>query len=298
MADYIFKHILILNFSLVHLSAQNYQTSPFLSASNSNFQIKSCVLMNFFQTFLYTYSSYSNNANSFYFSSMIFSNFLSTAIFIDQKGVSIENNAYSVNPLNLTTPKNRVHVKDCKFIKCKSVEGIGGGIYYRYNGTEQNSNFQIHKCSFISCSAVSSACFYASGCNINIQYMCAMACFAKYIQIFDCISTSIGLVECQFSQFDQCSTLTNDGESTSLFINSQSINFKLNNHTRCSVRDTACCGYFASGFDLKYTLNSNVNCSGSNYIIFYARHGSHKIDDSLFYMCQKNEAEIWKELCC
>lgn len=285
-----------MNLSLLHLSAQNYQVSPFLCARNQNFQMKSCVLINFFQTFFYSFSPYSHkNGQDFYFSSILFSKFLSTAILIDHDSLNIEKNSYSILTLNLTTPNDHLLLKDCKFLKCQSNQGIGGGLFYRYNGTSPNSLFQIQKCSFVSCSAVSSACFYACGCSINIQYICAMSNYADHIQIFDCISTSKtdGLIECQYSQFDQCSIIGNAGESTSLFINSPSIDFNTNNHTRCSVHDTACCGYFASESNLKYSLNTNVNCTGSNYIIFYARQGINQIDNSLFYMCHAfNELKL------
>lgn len=235
-----------------------------------------------------------SHANFFHFSSIKFSNFLSTAILIDQKGRNIENNEYSMT-LNLVETNYQLQVKNCKFLKCQSAQGFGGGIFYRYNGTEQNPYLHITKCAFVSCSAMSSACFYANGCNCNIQDICAMSNLAKHIQVFECTSDPQlnSFVECQYSHFDQSSILTNAGESTSLFINSQSTNFKLNNHTRCSVHDSACCGYFASGLNLKYTKNSNVNCTGSNYIIFYARRGNHKIEDSLFYMCHSyNELSL------
>ncbi|OHT01349.1 hypothetical protein TRFO_07582 [Tritrichomonas foetus] len=277
-----------MNLTLIQLSISSFQRTPFFSSKNQNYEFKSCALSHFLSPFFYSSNS---NIQKLLFSSTHFSKFLFTPIVIEE--ATYTDKSYS-RLFNVSDTLDSITIKNCRFFKCTTLNELNsyaGGIYYKTSNPSQ-TEFSIISSSFISCSSEKNACFYVVSNKAKIKSVCAMSCFAHNIQIFNCISFT-DKVSCKLSQFDQCSTIQKAGSDTSLQISSPSIEFNTINHSRCAVRNFRCCGGFFATESLKYSFNTNMNCTGSNYLQFSLPDGNKQIEDTLFYQCHSfNELDL------
>lgn len=289
----------LVNLTFIQLSLANFYSSPFLNSRISNIQIQGCVLSRFYNSFIRS-DSY-NPSKSLLVSKTTFSLFLFSPIYIKQNEINPFQNREFTIPQNISMYENSFQILSCKFHLCKNPSGKGGGIFYLSSPSSNRERLFIQESSFISCSADYGGCFYLTGISLNMDSTCAMSNFANTCPIFYCDSGDSShnnnleiksSIQCNNSHFDLCTNIFTPSESTSLFCNSESTKFCSNNISRCNVRGNSCSGCFSATYELKYSMNVNSNCTGSNYLTFSSK--SHdQIESSIFYFCHSfNELKL------